>query len=426
MEAVDDEELARQLQRQLSGRRNSSGPGSDSDGDSLPDGFVLEEDSDDERQREMMGGAAGTSLAEAEDRARKRAREDAPGMSARKLSTTPAARHKARPMACARCGEQCRQVGLLSPERLAVVADCGLDDELVAHFGAFRAAWQRLALAGLMHDRLYQPRADKLKLAFDIIIEIGLTIGCEHTQRVAQNRLARGSPLAAIAPSPEPIYDDIFLIAVCSGRESTADLLVRQLPQLHPSAVCHPRNLRPTQIQLWPAGASAVMLDALVSGALISGFREQGARLFIRLAQSVPIADGWEAQLWLRNLYRWVDPYYLKSQLTYSVETQLALQELYRTVAQRFGTGGFRAEPPLALPKLTGPPQAVTVGTVLPLKPLVSAPVAEASGSPSILHHHTLAPEVIRAWMGHEMCKGKLCPCKPTLPNPTSRQPAAN
>jgi len=68
--AVDDEELARQLQRQLSGRYDDgSESGSDSDGESLPHGFVLDEDSDDERQRELMGGAAGTSLAEAEGRA---------------------------------------------------------------------------------------------------------------------------------------------------------------------------------------------------------------------------------------------------------------------------------------------------------------------------------------------------------------------
>ena len=67
--AVDDEELARQLQRQLSGRYDDgSESGSDSDGESLPHGFVLDEDSDDERQRELMGGAAGTSLAEAEGR----------------------------------------------------------------------------------------------------------------------------------------------------------------------------------------------------------------------------------------------------------------------------------------------------------------------------------------------------------------------
>jgi hypothetical protein len=32
-----------------------------------------------------------------------------------------------------------------------------------------------------------------LAFADDVVVEIGLTLGCEHTERVAQDGLARGS-----------------------------------------------------------------------------------------------------------------------------------------------------------------------------------------------------------------------------------------
>jgi hypothetical protein len=407
-EAVADGDLGCHLQGQLSGRHDdSSEPDSDSDGESLPDGFVLDEDSDDERRRELMSGAAGISLVEAEAQTLKRARDEAgPALPPRELPY-PLARHQARPPpACARCGKHCRQVSRLSSERLAAAADYGLDDELAAHFGMFRAAHQRLAFAGLLHDRLCPP-AEQLELAFDVIVEIGLTLGCEHTQRVAQDGLERGSTLLAFAPTPDSIYDDCLLIALRSERYSTANLLIRQLPQLQPSAVCHPRTLRPTVP--WPAGASTVVLDALVTAALSSGSPEHeecGAKLFIQLAHTAPIVDGWEAQLWLRNLYRWAD------RRATSAGTGAALQELYRAVVQRFGTGGFGADPPLVSESsgLTGPPEAPTAGTMRQLEPMVSGSAAEVAGFQSGAHHHTLAPEVIRAWMGHRMCKGKLCP----------------
>ena len=71
--------------------RDARSTAMDSDsGGSMESCFALEEDEDEVRQRVIMGGAAGTSLAEAEERTRKRARTAANGLS----QVTPKAKAK--------------------------------------------------------------------------------------------------------------------------------------------------------------------------------------------------------------------------------------------------------------------------------------------------------------------------------------------
>jgi hypothetical protein len=189
---------------------------SSSSSEDLSDGFEFEEDEDDVRQRELMGGAAAVSLQESEQRARKRAREAAglalPMREAplRPMPPNTMPQLRERVASCALCKEcLCRSARRLDDVALAKAAEYGRDADFALHFGSHRSAAQLLALAGLLHERLCP---DSLRgLPWDLVLHlmecVGMTLRCEKTQMRVQSQLQRDSELARIAPCSTRIFD---------------------------------------------------------------------------------------------------------------------------------------------------------------------------------------------------------------------------
>jgi hypothetical protein len=359
-----------------------SNAGSDSSDGSMDSCFQIEDSDEDEaRQRAMMGGRAGTSLVEAEDRARKRPRTDdaTPPPGRALLPRRPPAAHRPKPV-CAHCGEACRGMRRHSDAELASAADYGRDEAFAQHIGTRRGALQRLALAKLVVTRLCPP---DIHMPLDLVETCAITSGCGPARLLLQQQTT-GHDWGEC----ELIYDDCLLIALKSERHSTVKLLLQQLPQQFPSVVTMIRPqtpcARPTiRWGKWPHPTT--LLDAV---AVLSATTRM-APLFSMLWELLPAATASEAAVWLRSL-RMVG-------LTTADTHQAELRPLYAAIVDQFGTGGIGRDPAAepAGTQLFSGPQCIAGRVLMP-----------DSGA----YRHILSPAALWAWTQHPFLRGRLCP----------------
>lgn len=368
---------------------------SDVSDDALSDGFEFEEDEDEARQRTLMSGPAGGSLAESEARVCKRRCEEVP-LPTRDavLPATSYQRSHSRPC-CAQCGDRfCRGAQSLSDDQLAMAADYGRVADFALHFGKYRCTSQILAFAKVLHDRLCPSFLQRLP--YDLVIRIALTLSCEHTQIRVQRALRHGDALASLAPCPAEIFDDCMVIALRAERYQIAELLLRQLPeQMTCSAFVRPRtrgaSYRDT-IQFRDAGAPIPLLD------LVGAMSRNAVTVILTLWECSPATNLWEALHWMRCLRQWcLSPLELHGCTSYSGVTGGALSNsyvsqrheicsLYRSIAGQFGADGAgqRVE------------RAVDADAIVPSGDAHKPPL--------------LAPWVVSKWQSHPFLGGNLCP----------------